>query len=164
MTKFLFALALIVTGPICTAEMNPLDKAILNIQKKRETNSGYMFDAGIRVMLASAGITGTGVILRSIMPQTVSIYGGELTAQFLIKYGPYFFKTGLFLSGVGAVVAVFEPLQAGAATITDYYRTAEGFPEYLKLPSEHMKQFAEINPELEKLVFNFSETLNAIQE
>lgn len=162
MTKFLFAFALIATTP-AYAEINPIDKAILNI-KNHTTHSGYMFDAGLRMMGAGISISGTGVVLKTIMPEVLAMYGGELTANFLMKYGPYLFKTGLFLSGIGAVIAVYEPLPASAATVTDYFRTPEGFQEYLKLSPDEMKMYAGMNPELEKLVLSFSKTLSFSQE
>ncbi len=62
------------------------------------------------------------------------------------------------------MVAVYEPLPAQAATITDYFRTPEGFQEYLKLSPEDMKAYAGMNPELEKLVLSFSKTLSFTQE
>lgn len=164
MIRFLFALTLVLTTAISAhAEMNPIDKAILNI-KNYQTHSGHLVDAGLKIMAGGVGVSGAGVVLRSIMPAVVAAYGGELVTNLLIKGGPHVFRTGLFLSGIGAVVAVFEPLPARAATVTDYFRTPEGFQEYLKLSPEEMKTYAEMNPELEKLVLSFSKTLNYIQE
>lgn len=138
----------------------PVVKAAIANIKSSSTLSGDLFTASSNMALASVATAGLGAV--GVEMSVLS----EASGRWLVAIG----TRGAQIAGValiGALVFAFfdpSPLNAGELSeVTNYFLTAQGFQEYLKLPPEKMLAYAEREPRLGEMLIRISDGINQVK-
>ncbi len=126
-----------------------LGYAIHNI-KSTQSKGGKIMEIGVLGMKGSFSI----MLMSGLMGFLGTPKSSVIT---IIKYAGVTMAISAVGVAIGAVVYVLEPSPASAASVIDYYLTAEGFQEYLNLSAEEMEMYANWNPKLAELVLKISD-------
>lgn len=120
--------------------------------------SKFFFDSGS--IVTGAGIT--YLMGLTITEKAIRVLTPEGFVKVLNKAGAGIIKVGVGTTFLAAAVYAFEPTAVGKATLSDYYLTAQGFQQFIKLPIKQQEFYVSLNKDLEDAVLKLSETIDKI--